>query len=127
MSQLSSARAARSRRARRLARLGAAKRKGDSAWGRAMARKSVSRRGGKARARHYPGLVKLWATNAARIRWNPIRVARGLPALPLLPVPKVMTPSAVAMREKRELERRRQWYDDQVAARTRTETSATPA
>src|SRR2546425_2289630 len=102
MSQSRASRAgrdARRRRASQFARLGAAKRRGDSSWGLMMTRK----RGGKARAKHYPALVKLWATNAARTRWNKVRAARGLPLLPLLPVPKIMTPRAIEMRERREL------------------------
>src|SRR5881396_3889469 len=107
MSQLRSARDARSRRANRLARLGAAARKGDSAWGRMMALKSVGQRGGKARAKHYPTLVKLWAQRAAAIRWNPTRAKRGLPLLPVPDVPLVDSTAAARMRELRALRRRR--------------------
>ncbi|PYV08057.1 MAG: hypothetical protein DMG07_26890 [Acidobacteria bacterium] len=78
----------------------------------------VRKVGGRARAKHYPGLVKLWATNAARTRWNKVRAARGLPPLPLLSVPKIMTPRAIEMRERRELERRRRQYElDQAILR----------
>ena len=83
-----------------------------------MARKSVSKRGGKARARHYPGLTTTWAKNAARQRWNVKRAREGRPLLPLLPVPLVMTERVIALRERRELQRRRREYDRAHGATT---------
>jgi len=72
--------------------------------------------GGRARAKHYPGLVRLWAINAARIRWNRVRAREARPLLELVWVPKVDTPRAIEMRERWTLARRRQEYD-QAAAR----------
>lgn len=50
---------------------------------------------------HYPGLSKIWLENARRAQ-------RGLPPLP---VPLVMTPAAIRMRELRALRRRRAEYE----------------
>jgi len=54
------------------ARIGAAQRRGDSAWGAYMRR----RKGWVAQQTSYPGLVKLWRANANRVRL-------GLPPLPV--------------------------------------------
>jgi len=67
--------------------------------------------GGRARARHYAGLLRPWAQRAAAIRWNRVRAAQGRPLLPVPEVPQVHTPRADEMRERRELERRRAAYD----------------
>ena len=115
MSQLRDARAARRRRASRFGRLGGkasgALRKGDSAWGRALARHRNQKRGGHARAESYPKLCRLWAQRAAAIRWNPTRAKRGLPLLPVPDVPLVDSTAAARMRELRALRRRRREYD----------------
>jgi hypothetical protein len=67
--------------------------------------------GGRARAKDYPDLRKIWATNAARVRWNPVRLAKGLPALPLVKVRLSDDTHAVFTRECRDLARRRAAYD----------------
>src|SRR5438094_1596321 len=57
--------------------------------------------GGRARARHYPDLLRAWAQRAARIRWNVVRAAQGRTLLPVPDVPDVQTPGAAKMRQRR--------------------------
>lgn len=66
--------------------------------------------GGRAKARHYPGLLSAWSQRMNAIRWNRVRQAKGLPLRPVPTVPLVMTPRAVEMRERRELARRQAAY-----------------
>jgi hypothetical protein len=68
-------------------------------------------RGGRARAKHYPGFCKAWATHASRTRANRRRAALGLPLLPLIPCPLIDRPRAVEMRARRSLARRMAAYD----------------
>jgi hypothetical protein len=56
--------------------------------------------------------TKIWAINAARSRWNAIRLRKGQAPLPLIAIAPVMTERAIVMRERRELERRRREYDE---------------
>ena len=72
-------------------------RKGDSAWGRRM----VAQRGQQAQQEHYPGLSKVWARNANRVRWG----------LPLERVPLIQTPDAIRRRRERKAERERRTHD----------------
>jgi len=58
-------------------------------------------RGGRNQKLHYPELSKLWIENA--------RCAKA--GLPPIPVPLVMTPAAIRMRELRALRRRRAAYE----------------
>jgi hypothetical protein len=56
--------------------------------------------------RHYPELSRIWIENARRTRQG----------LPLIPVPLVMTPAAIRMRELRALRRRREDYEGRASA-----------
>jgi hypothetical protein len=85
MRRLSSADAA------RMGRLAGAARVGDRDWGQRMLRQ----RGARTQKRCYPSLWPLWLENARRTKAG----------RPLLPVPVVNTPTAIATREAR---RRRQ-------------------
>jgi hypothetical protein len=65
-------------------------------------------RGGRARAAKHPRWrLRLWAKRAAAIRWNPVRLARGLAPLPVPEVLPVRTERADEMRRRRELGKRR--------------------
>jgi hypothetical protein len=68
-------------------------------------------RGGRERAKLYPGFCKVWATNASRTRANRRRAALGLPLLPLIPIALIDWPRAVEMRTRRALARRMAAYD----------------
>jgi hypothetical protein len=75
--------------------------------------------GGKARARRYRNLkandgmtyTQVWAINAARCRWNKIRVKKGQQPWPLIAVRLIDTAGATKTREKRDLEKRRLEYE----------------
>ncbi len=69
---------------------------GDRDWGQRMRRQ----RGARTQQRCYPSLWRLWLNNARRTKAD----------LPLLPVPLVDTPAALAAREARRLRKRREDY-----------------
>src|SRR5215470_18925900 len=78
-------------------------RTGNSAWGRRM----VAYLGQQAQQKHYPGLSKIWARNANRVRWG----------LPLEPAPLIQTPAAIRRRRERAAERQRREQDAELAGR----------
>jgi hypothetical protein len=82
--------------------ISAAGRRGDDGWGRRMRRQ----RGARAQKLYYPTLWPLWLENARRTRLG----------RPLLPVPQVDTPTAIATREGRQLKKRRDAYARALAA-----------
>ena len=53
----------------------------------------------------------MWAQRASRIRWNPVRAARGLPLLPVPDIDLVDTLEAAELRLRRALAHRMCEYD----------------